>query len=166
MSTEFTYRMSATGRGNPPDAAVVGFYDYRLVALSIVIAVLAAYPALDLGGRVTATRGRARVWWLGGGAVARGIGIWSMHYVAMLPFILPVPVLYDWPRTVLSLLARRLHLGGGLLRGEPPDDGVVSGACRQRRHGERHRGASLRGHGVHADARHVPLFADGTGDPR
>ena len=84
---------------------MVGFYDYRLVALSIVIAVLAAYPALDLGGRVTATRGRARVWWLGGGAVARGIGIWSMHYVAMLPFILPVPVLYDWPRTVLSLLA-------------------------------------------------------------
>src|SRR5438105_3473762 len=59
MSTEFTYRMSATGRGNPPDATMVGFYDYRLVALSVVIAVLAAYPALDLGGRVTATRGHA-----------------------------------------------------------------------------------------------------------
>jgi len=28
-----------------------------------------------------------------------------MHYVGMLAFILPVPVLYDWPTTVLSRLA-------------------------------------------------------------
>ena len=34
-----------------------------------------------------------------------GIGIWSMHYVGMLAFRLPVPVQYDWPTALVSLLA-------------------------------------------------------------
>ena len=80
-------------------------YDYRLVALSVVIAVLASYAALDLGGRVTAARGHARLVWLTFGAIAMGIGIWSMHYIGMLAFRLPVPVEYDWPTVLLSLLA-------------------------------------------------------------
>jgi PAS domain S-box-containing protein len=80
-------------------------YDYRLVALSVVIAVLASYTALDLAGRVTSARRRARSLWLSGGAIAMGIGIWSMHYVGMLAFRLPVPVQYDWPTVLVSLLA-------------------------------------------------------------
>jgi len=31
-------------------------YDYALVALSVIIAVLASYAALDLAGRVTSAR--------------------------------------------------------------------------------------------------------------
>lgn len=80
-------------------------YDYRLVALSVVIAVLASYAALDLAGRVTSARGKARLLWLTFGAVAMGLGIWSMHYIGMLAFHLPVPVQYDWPTVLLSLLA-------------------------------------------------------------
>ena len=34
-----------------------------------------------------------------------GVGIWSMHYIGMLAFTLPVPVLYDWPTVLLSLIA-------------------------------------------------------------
>lgn len=34
-----------------------------------------------------------------------GLGIWSMHYIGMLAFSLPVQVLYDWPTVLLSLLA-------------------------------------------------------------
>src|SRR5947207_4440885 len=82
-----------------------GTYDLRLVALSVVIAVLASYAALDLAGRVTSAQGRARAVWLSGGAAAMGIGIWSMHYVGMLAFRLPVTVLYDWPLVLASLLA-------------------------------------------------------------
>src|SRR6266498_3093086 len=82
-----------------------GSYDYRLVALSVLIAICAAYAALDLAARITASRGRIRVVWLAGGAVAMGLGIWSMHYVGMLAFSLSVPVLYDWPTVMLSLLA-------------------------------------------------------------
>lgn len=84
---------------------MIGSYDYRLVCLSVVIAICAAYAALDLAGRTTAARGRARIVWLAGGATAMGLGIWSMHYVGMLAFTLPVPVLYDWPTVLLSLLA-------------------------------------------------------------
>jgi len=82
-----------------------GSYDYRLVALSVTIAALASYAALDLAGRVTSAQGRARTVWLSGGATAMGIGIWSMHYVGMLAFRLPVVVLYDWPPVGVSLLA-------------------------------------------------------------
>lgn len=84
---------------------MIGYYDYRLVALSVVIAICASYVALDLAGRITAARGQIRVAWLAGGATAMGLGIWSMHYVGMLAFSLPVPVKYDWPTVLLSLLA-------------------------------------------------------------
>src|SRR5580704_18972274 len=84
---------------------MVGSYDYRLVALSVVIAVLASYAALSLAERVTSARGSARTIWLAGGATAMGIGIWSMHYIGMLAFTLPVPIQYDWPTVLVSLLA-------------------------------------------------------------
>jgi two-component system sensor histidine kinase/response regulator len=85
--------------------AMNGSYDYWLVALSVLIAVLASYAALDLAARVTAAQGRARFAWLSGGATAMGTGIWSMHYIGMLAFSLPIPVFYDWPTVILSLLA-------------------------------------------------------------
>src|SRR6266851_7880464 len=88
-----------------PDHALVSSYDYRLVALSVVIAILAAYAALDLAGRVTSAQSQIRFVWLTGGSLAMGIGIWSMHYIGMLAFSLPVPVRYDWPTVLLSLLA-------------------------------------------------------------
>jgi two-component system, sensor histidine kinase and response regulator len=80
-------------------------YDYRLVALSILIAILAAHTALDLAGRTAAAKEKVRIAWLSGGAAAMGLGIWSMHYVGMLALNLPVPVLYDLPTVLLSLLA-------------------------------------------------------------
>lgn len=86
-------------------APLTGSYDHRLVTLSVVIAICASYAALDLAGRVTAARGAARRIWLMGGATAMGLGVWSMHYIGMLAFKLPVPVEYDWPTVVLSLLA-------------------------------------------------------------
>ncbi|HXZ11285.1 MAG TPA: MHYT domain-containing protein [Candidatus Sulfotelmatobacter sp.] len=88
-----------------PELTLAGSYDYRLVAVSVLIAVSASYAALDLAGRVTSARGWTRYQWLTGGATAMGIGIWSMHYVGMLAFRLPVPVEYDWPTVLVSLLA-------------------------------------------------------------
>ena len=88
-----------------PSAPLIGIYDYRLVALSVLISTLASFAALDLSGRVTASRGSVRSTWLMGGAVAMGIGIWSMHYIGMLAYTLPVPVFYHLPTVLLSLLA-------------------------------------------------------------
>src|ERR1700704_3911313 len=84
---------------------LIGSYNYALVALSVLIAMFASYAALDLAGRVTAASGWTRAIWLLGGAGASGTGIWSMHYIGMLAFILPIPVAYHWPTVLLSLFA-------------------------------------------------------------
>ena len=87
---------------------LIGSYNYALVALSVLIAMLASYAALDLASRVTAAGGWTRVLWVLGGACAMGTGIWSMHYIGMLAFILPIPVAYHWPTVLLSLFAAML----------------------------------------------------------
>ena len=79
---------------------MIGTFEHRLVALSVIIAVSSSYAALDLAGRITSAQGRAR-----GGAATMGIGIWSMHYLGMLAFHLPVPIEYDWHNVALSFLA-------------------------------------------------------------
>src|SRR5579872_995402 len=98
----------------PQASALAGSYDYRLVTLSVLIAMLASYAALDLAGRITAAHGRARVIWLTGGAAAMGLGIWSMHYIGMLAYSLPVTVFYDWPTVLASLVAAMLASGVAL----------------------------------------------------
>ncbi|GMA76389.1 hypothetical protein GCM10025880_28060 [Methylorubrum aminovorans] len=79
-------------------------YNAALVALSVAIAVLASYTALDLGGRMRGTGSRARWAWLIGAALAMGGGIWSMHFVGMLAFEMGLPAAYDFGSTLLSLL--------------------------------------------------------------
>ena len=92
---------------------VTGTYDPYLVALSILVAVFASYTALDLGGRVAAARGLARRVWLAAAAITMGGGIWSMHFVAMLAFIMPTPMSYDIGLTTLSLVVAMFVTGGG-----------------------------------------------------
>jgi len=83
-----------------------GQYDARLVALSILVAIIASYTALDLAGCVSASTSSPRKsWtWLIAGAVSMGIGIWSMHFIGMLAFHLPMPVAYDLPLSLLSMV--------------------------------------------------------------
>ncbi|HZR36370.1 MAG TPA: MHYT domain-containing protein, partial [Nevskia sp.] len=79
-------------------------YDLWLVLLSVVVASMAAYVALDLTSRVSAARERrAAIYWLGGGALSMGLGIWAMHFVGMLAFSLPIPVSYNVGITLASL---------------------------------------------------------------
>ncbi|MDN7748704.1 putative bifunctional diguanylate cyclase/phosphodiesterase [Burkholderia gladioli] len=81
-----------------------GSYNFLLVVVSFVVATLASYTALDLTSRI-ALLGRSpqRHAWLAGGAVAMGTGIWSMHFIAMLAFSLPIPLGYDVLDTGYSL---------------------------------------------------------------
>jgi PAS domain S-box-containing protein len=81
-----------------------GSHNATLVAFSILIAILASYTALALSARVHAARGRFRMAWLAGGSVALGIGIWSMHFVGLLSYRLPVPVSYAVPLWLLSMV--------------------------------------------------------------
>jgi NO-binding membrane sensor protein with MHYT domain len=83
---------------------VIGTYDPYLVALSFAVACLASYTALDLGGRIRGSRRWAQLAWLATAAIAMGGGIWSMHFIAMLAFFMPMPVSYDLGLTLLSLV--------------------------------------------------------------
>ena len=84
---------------------MTGTHQSPLVALSFLIAICASYTALTLAGRVSVARGRARLAWLLCGSIAMGSGIWSMHFVAMLAFHLPIPISYDVPLVAASWLA-------------------------------------------------------------
>jgi len=86
-------------------SALPATYDPRLVVLSVVIAIVSSYVAIDLVGRIAASRRSARTIWLAGGALAMGFGIWSMHYTGMLAYHLPIRVYYHVPTVVISLLA-------------------------------------------------------------
>ena len=90
-------------------------YNFRLVGLAFIIAVIASYTALNLAGQVKSASGQTRFKWLIGGAVAMGTGVWSMHFIAMLAFNLPEPVAYEVWLTLLSLLDAILYSGLALL---------------------------------------------------
>jgi NO-binding membrane sensor protein with MHYT domain len=92
---------------------VTGTHDPYLVALSILVASFASYTALDLSGHVGAARGLARRVWLVAAAITMGGGIWSMHFVAMLAFIMPTPMSYNIGLTSLSLVLAIFVTGGG-----------------------------------------------------
>jgi NO-binding membrane sensor protein with MHYT domain/nitrogen-specific signal transduction histidine kinase len=83
---------------------LAGHYETPLVLVSILVAIAASYAALSLAGRVSESRGRAVLAWVVGGSVAMGSGIWAMHFVGMLAFRLPIPIAFDLPLTLASLL--------------------------------------------------------------
>jgi NO-binding membrane sensor protein with MHYT domain len=92
---------------------VTGTHNLYLVVLSILIACFASYTALDLAGHVRAARGLARRAWLAAAAITMGGGIWSMHFVAMLAFVMPIPMSYDIGVTALSLVVAIFVTGVG-----------------------------------------------------
>lgn len=93
---------------------MVGTYNYWMVVLSIAVAILASYAALNLATRITASKGATARAWLLGGAFSMGTGIWSMHFLGMLAFSLPIPMGYDVPVTLLSMLIAILVSGFAL----------------------------------------------------
>ncbi|WP_191992054.1 bifunctional diguanylate cyclase/phosphodiesterase [Bacillus aerolatus] len=81
-----------------------GTHDLPLVALSFIIAFMASLTALDIARRIHFSKGWQRKLWLLSGSFAMGIGIWAMHFIAMLAHQLPVPISYDVFLVVLSVV--------------------------------------------------------------
>jgi len=117
---------------------MTGVYDPKLVALSVVVATMAAYTALELAGRVSAREGRASWLWLLGGAFAMGTGIWAMHFIGMLAFSLPIRMAYDTGINTLSWVVAMLVSGVALFVVRRP----------QLTHGNLSVGAALMGAGI------------------
>jgi diguanylate cyclase (GGDEF)-like protein len=93
---------------------LIGSYASSLVLVSVFVAILASYTTLDLAGRIASAKGRVAAVWMCGGAFSMGVGIWSMHFIGMLAFDLPIELAFDIPITVLSLLIAILSSGFAL----------------------------------------------------
>lgn len=81
-----------------------GQYNLWIVGLSYIIAVLASYTVLEMSGKVMQPESRTAPW-LAAGSIAMGTGIWSMHFVGMEAFSLPIEIIYDIPLTAFSWVA-------------------------------------------------------------
>jgi diguanylate cyclase (GGDEF)-like protein len=95
---------------------VSGTYNGWVVLLSLGVAILASYTALDLASRICASSGAAAVAWLLGGAFAMGAGIWAMHFIGMLAFRLPIPTGYEASPTIASMAIAIIVSGFALHR--------------------------------------------------
>jgi diguanylate cyclase (GGDEF)-like protein len=76
-----------------------------LVLLAYLVACTASFATLDMTERVGNVEKNAsrQLWrWVGAGCLAGGI--WSMHFISMLAFQVPIEIHYHLPTTLLSLL--------------------------------------------------------------
>ncbi len=89
----------------PVHAAHGGQYSPALVALSVLIAVFAAYASFSHVDLIRTARSRLiSLVWLCSGAVAMGVGVWTMHFTGMVAFRMPVEIHYDLNLTLTSVL--------------------------------------------------------------
>ncbi len=103
-----------------------------LVFVSVAVAVIASFVALDLAQRSSESEDWSRRLWIGAAGVTMGLGIWSMHYIGMLALEMDMTVSYDDTLVVLSLIAA---VAGSLValavvsRPQTTTRGVVSAAA-------------------------------------
>jgi PAS domain S-box-containing protein len=91
--------------GRETHDALASHYNYVLVMVSFLVASLSSYTFLQFAGRIVELRQSVmRYAWLAAGAVIMGFGIWAMHFVGMMAYILPIPIAYDIIPTFLSVI--------------------------------------------------------------
>lgn len=86
-------------------------YYLPLVYLSVTISIIASFAALELGNRINTTKGISRYLWLFTGAFVLGMGMWTVHFIAMLSFHLSIPVTYNLILVSLSIFPAILASG-------------------------------------------------------
>ena len=93
-----------------------GSYDLELVAASYCVAVIAAFTAIYFGTRVRSLSGGSKAFWFWAGALCLGGGIWSMHFVGMSAYQMPMhmEMSFDLTITASSLLLAVLSSALGL----------------------------------------------------
>jgi diguanylate cyclase (GGDEF)-like protein/PAS domain S-box-containing protein len=115
-------------------SCIVQGHDLRLVVLAGVICFLCAYTSYSVVGRAVEAGPKARIWWIGAGAVATGSGIWATHFIAVLGYKSTLPVGFDLTGTFLSIAVAILISGIGFALsmtrriGMPAFGGAVIGA--------------------------------------
>lgn len=99
---------------NSPEIILSGTYHWELVVLSYTVAVFASLTAVYLVECIRECKQCNKNYWILSLAFTLGGGIWSMHFIGMLAFKLPMPVSYDVPITILSLLISIVCAGSSI----------------------------------------------------
>ncbi|MDE2310138.1 MAG: diguanylate cyclase [Betaproteobacteria bacterium] len=84
---------------------LLAVWNVPLVVLSVLVAMIGSFAALAHAQRMRASSGRSAWVWMIAGGITLGLAIWSMHFIGMLAFHLPIPIGYDLPLTLLSALS-------------------------------------------------------------
>ena len=77
-------------------------WDNVLIGISLIVAFVASFTALDTAGRVAVSQGWPARFWLLVGGTAMGIGIWAMHFIGMLSMNMDMVMSYNASLTALS----------------------------------------------------------------
>jgi PAS domain S-box-containing protein len=86
-------------------------WNYGLVALSVMTAIIGSYVALYLAERLRTTEGTERFTLTVLGASVMGLAIWSMHFVGMLAMSMRMQMSYNPLLSFLSMIAAALGAG-------------------------------------------------------
>lgn len=86
-----------------------------IVLGSVAVAIIGAFTSLRLTSNLRDLSIEVRKRRVSQGAIALGTSIWSMHFIAMLGFKLPVAISYDPARTLASALIAVLVVGMAFL---------------------------------------------------
>ncbi|WP_229425260.1 MHYT domain-containing protein [Massilia sp. Se16.2.3] len=81
-----------------PSLLSYGFYEPKLVLLSLLMAIFSSWMGLQIAGQArqrSSKRGSQRAILLFTGSLALGAGVWAMHFIGMLAFNLCTRVDYD-----------------------------------------------------------------------
>lgn len=76
----------------------------NLIVLSVLIAMFGSFTALSHAARMRESVGYKATAWMAAGGVTLGMAVWSMHFIGMLAFHLPIPIAYDSRLTFISVL--------------------------------------------------------------
>lgn len=95
-------------------------WNTSLVLMSVLVAVIGSFSALIHAQRMRENTGHIEILWMIVGGCTLGVAIWSMHFIGMLAFHLPVTIAFDRTLTLLSLIPAiaAAFLGFWVLRAE------------------------------------------------
>lgn len=83
---------------------IEGFYNYNIVLISIMVAILATFSSLHIIEKMSDEKDKGKYFWLFSGSFVMGGGMWASHYIGMLAFEVPVETTHNITLTILSVL--------------------------------------------------------------
>lgn len=89
-----------------PTNSLVGIYDKATIGIAYFIAIITIYVAFETAERLRASDNTSlhKKFWLFGGSVGLGSGIWATYFICILSYKIPAAISYDLHKIIASLI--------------------------------------------------------------